>query len=51
MFEAGATIKEVMEQLGHTDPKTTTVIYTHVTQSTKEKTSQQFSKLMKGLLQ
>ena len=50
MFEAGATIKEVMERLGHTDPKTTTVIYTHVTQSTKEKTSQQFSKLMKGLL-
>ncbi|PAE36241.1 tyrosine-type recombinase/integrase [Bacillus sp. 7884-1] len=26
MFEAGATIKEVLEQLGHTDPKTTTVI-------------------------
>lgn len=50
MFEAGATIKEVMERLGHTDPKTTTVIYTHVTKSTKEKTSQQFSKLMKGLL-
>lgn len=50
MFEAGATIKEVMERLGHTDPKTTTVIYTHVTQSTKEKTSHQFSKLMKGLL-
>jgi integrase len=29
---ADATIKEVMERLGHTDPKTTTVIYTHVTQ-------------------
>jgi integrase len=51
MFEAGATIKEVMERLGHTDPKTTTVIYTHITQSTKEKTSHQFSKLMKGLLE
>lgn len=50
MFEAGATIKEVMERLGHTDPKTTTVIYTHVTKNMKEKTSHQFSKLMKGLL-
>jgi integrase len=50
MFEAGATIKEVMNRLGHTDPKTTTVIYTHVTQSMKEKTSHQFSELMKGLL-
>lgn len=51
MFEAGANIKEVMEQLGHTDTKTTMMIYTHVTQSMKEKTSHQFSKLMKGLLQ
>jgi integrase len=50
MFEAKATIKEVMERLGHTDPKTTTIIYTHVTQSMKEKTSHQFSELMKGLL-
>ncbi|WHZ03389.1 site-specific integrase [Neobacillus sp. YX16] len=50
MVEAGANIKEVMEQLGHTDTKTTMIIYTHVTQSMKEKTSQQFSKLMKGLL-
>jgi integrase len=51
MVEAGANIKEVMDQLGHTDTKTTMMIYTHVTQSMKEKTSHQFSKLMKGLLQ
>ena len=51
MFEAGAQIKEVMEQLGHIDTKTTMIIYTHVTQSMKENTSQQFSKLMKGLLE
>jgi site-specific recombinase XerD len=50
MFEAGANIKEVMEQLGHTDTKTTMTIYTHVTQSMKEKASHQFSKLMKDLL-
>jgi integrase len=50
MFEAEANIKEVMEQLGHTETKTTMMIYAHVTESKKKKTSQQFSKLMKGLL-
>lgn len=31
LFEAGASIKEVQERLGHTDVKTTMDIYTHVT--------------------
>ncbi|MGE6602704.1 tyrosine-type recombinase/integrase [Lysinibacillus fusiformis] len=32
LFEAGASIKEVLERLGHTDVKTIMDIYTHVTQ-------------------
>ncbi len=37
LFEAGASIKEVQERLGHEDIKTTMNIYAHVTENTKEK--------------
>ena len=30
LFEAGATVPYVMDQLGHADPKVTLSIYTHV---------------------
>jgi integrase len=36
LFEAGATIPEVVEQLGHKDEKTATRIYIHVTKKKKE---------------
>ena len=36
LFEAGATIKEVQERLGHKDAKTTLNIYTHVTNGKNE---------------
>jgi integrase len=36
LFEAGATIPEVQEQLGHKDEKTTMRIYIHVTKKNKE---------------
>lgn len=36
LFEAGATIKEVQDRLGHSDVKTTLNIYTHVTKKAKE---------------
>ena len=46
LFEAGATIKEVQERLGHTDVKTTLNIYTHVTQNAKQNTPLKFEKYM-----
>lgn len=36
LFEAGASIKEVQERLGHEDIKMTMNIYTHVTNTLKE---------------
>lgn len=46
LFEAGATIKEVQERLGHSDIKITMNIYTHVTKAVKEKTAQRFEAFM-----
>lgn len=43
LFEAGASIKEVQERLGHTDIQTTMNIYTHVTDQAKEITAQKFA--------
>lgn len=39
LFEAGATIKEVQERLGHSDVQMTMNIYTHVTDHIKEQTA------------
>ncbi|MEY2354358.1 tyrosine-type recombinase/integrase [Lysinibacillus capsici] len=36
MFEAGATIKEVQDRLGHSDVKTTMNIYAHVSNEAKD---------------
>lgn len=46
LFEAGATIKEVQERLGHADITTTMNIYAHVTESAKERTADLFAKFM-----
>lgn len=46
LFEAGATIKEVQDRLGHKDIKTTMNIYTHVTRGVKEKTADIFQKYL-----
>ena len=43
LFEAGASIKEVQDRLGHTDVKTTMNIYAHVTKKAKEETAQKFA--------
>lgn len=48
LFEAGASIKEVQERLGHSDIKMTMNIYTHVTKTVKEKTASRFEKFMEG---
>ncbi|MGT2964760.1 site-specific integrase [Streptococcus acidominimus] len=46
LFEAGATIKEVQERLGHEDIKTTMNIYAHVSEQAKEETAQKFAQYM-----
>lgn len=46
LFEAGATIKEVQERLGHSDVKTTMDIYAHVTEKAKDEVAQKFAKYM-----
>lgn len=46
MFEAGATIKEVQDRLGHSDFKTTMDIYTHVTEKAKDEAIQKLSKYL-----
>ncbi|GAC42634.1 integrase [Paenibacillus popilliae ATCC 14706] len=46
LFEAGASIKEVQERLGHSDIKMTMNIYTHVTKTVKEQTATKFQKYL-----
>ncbi|MFJ7935537.1 tyrosine-type recombinase/integrase [Sporosarcina sp. NPDC096371] len=43
LFEAGASLKEVQDRLGHTDIQTTMNIYTHVTQQAKEEAILKFA--------
>lgn len=43
LFEAGASLKEVQDRLGHTDVKTTMNIYAHVTKKAKEEAIMKFS--------
>ncbi|ARJ50366.1 integrase [Staphylococcus lutrae] len=42
LFESGATLKEVQTRLSHSDIKTTMDIYTHITQSSREKLAEKF---------
>ncbi|TFU31177.1 integrase [Streptococcus acidominimus] len=46
LFEAGASLKEVQERVGHEDIKTTMNIYTHVTENIKEKTAEKFAQFL-----
>lgn len=43
LFQAGATIKEVQNRLGHADAKTTLNVYTHVTQKEQNETALKFA--------
>jgi Site-specific recombinase XerD len=43
LFEAGATIKEVQERLGHSNSKTTLDIYTHIVKEKKKETALKFA--------
>lgn len=46
LFEAGATIKQVQERLGHSDIKTTLNIYAHVTKDAEKDIGNNFLKYM-----
>ncbi|MBQ0141074.1 MAG: site-specific integrase [Kurthia sp.] len=46
LFEAGATIKEVQDRLGHKDMKTTMDTYTHVTEKLKNEAANKFANYM-----
>ena len=43
LFEAGATIKEVQERLGHENIQTTMDIYAHITQKAKDEVADKFA--------
>lgn len=43
LFEAGASIKEVQDRLGHSDIQTTMNIYAHVTKERNERTAALFA--------
>lgn len=43
LFEAGATIQEVQDRVGHTDVATTMNIYTHVNEQRKKDTADKFA--------
>ncbi|AEB29578.1 putative phage integrase [Carnobacterium sp. 17-4] len=44
LFEAGASVKEVQDRLGHSNIQTTMNIYAHVTEKAKENTADKFAK-------
>ncbi|BFH16942.1 site-specific integrase [Paenibacillus melissococcoides] len=48
LFEAGASIKEVQERLGHSNSKMTMDIYTHLTKTVKERTATLFGEFMRS---
>ncbi len=51
LTEAGVSLPEIMERLGHVNDDTTTQVYLHVTKSRKKEASQKFGELMRGIYQ
>jgi len=49
LAEAGVSLEQIMDRLGHTDDQTTKNVYLHVTQEMKKEASQKFSELMRSL--
>lgn len=47
LFEAGASVKEVQDRVGHGDIATTMNIYTHVSKKKKESTAQRYDDYLK----
>ncbi|MCS8597081.1 site-specific integrase [Levilactobacillus brevis] len=48
LFEAGASIKQVQQRLGHADAQTTLNVYTHVSKHAKKDTINKFVKYMES---
>ncbi|MCA1032890.1 site-specific integrase [Bacillus timonensis] len=49
LAEAGVSLEQIMDRLGHTDDKITKNVYLHVTKEMKKEASQKFSELMRSL--
>ncbi len=49
LAEAGVSLPQIMDRLGHTDDQTTKNIYLHVTKTMKKEASQKFAQLMENL--
>lgn len=49
LAEAGVSLEQIMDRLGHTDDQITKNVYLHVTQEMKKEASQKFAELMRSL--
>lgn len=49
LAEAGVSLPEIMERLGHKDDDTTKHVYLHITKSMKKEASHKFAQLMENL--
>lgn len=49
LAEAGVSLEQIMQRLGHSDDDTTRRIYLHVTKPKKKEASQKFAELMRDL--
>ncbi|KAA0560874.1 site-specific integrase [Bacillus sp. CH30_1T] len=49
LAEAGVSLEQIMDRLGHTDDQITKNVYLHVTHEMKKEASQKFSELMRSL--
>jgi integrase len=49
LAEAGVSLEQIMDRLGHTDDQITKNVYLHVTKDMKKEASQKFSELMRSL--
>ncbi|MFB6802504.1 hypothetical protein ACFCVU_15120 [Peribacillus butanolivorans] len=48
LAEAGVSLEQIMDRLGHTDDQITKNIYLHVTQEMKKEASHKFGQLMRS---
>ena len=49
LAEAGVSLEEIMERLGHKNDDTTKHVYLHIIKSMKKEASRKFAKLMENL--
>ncbi|WP_406589693.1 tyrosine-type recombinase/integrase [Bacillus atrophaeus] len=48
LAEAGVDLQRIMDRLGHTEDKTTTQVYLHITKDRKKEASHKFGELMRS---